>query len=194
LICLLAAVAPQAWATPDQKRLSDTITEFNDNPTPPDCLWQCDGPFYLKSQNAPFGNLTQSDVPVYVTKNMTWTKDVTSIGDPGVVVFNQTTVDIVNGDFDPNPALIWDKPHPGYFDIFIDVNGNGRLNDGDGILSPFGSGPGQPEWVGAGICVEPCIGGTTVPLGRDLRPFWFALAGLCSAGVGAALVWRRRRG
>jgi hypothetical protein len=194
LICVLAVVAPHAWATPDQKPLAQTITDIDNNPDPPDCVWQCDGPIYMSTTNAPFGGLTASDVPVYVTNNIAWTKDVTKIGDPGVVVFNQTTVDIVNGDFSPNPALIWDKPQPGYYDVFIDVNGNGELNDGDGIVGSFGTG-GQQPWVGAGICVDPCdVGGASLPARAGFRPVWFGLAALISVGAGAALVWKRRRG
>jgi hypothetical protein len=198
LICLLAALAPQAWATPDQKRLSNTITEFNHNPQPDTCVSQCDGPIYISAkdpQNPPFGSLTRYGVPVYVTDNITWTKDFTSITDPEVRVRNPpTTVDIVDGDFDPPLALVWAKPLPGNFDVFIDVNGNGVLNDGDGILGPFGSGPGQPDWVGAYICVDACVGGATVPATTRFQPLWFGLAALVAVGAGAVVVWKRRRG
>lgn len=195
LVLTLAALAPQAWAIHNQRPLSQTITEINDNPTPPDCIDQCDGPVFMRSMNAPF-SATEYGVPVYITENVKWEKDVTNIADleaAGLVV-HTTTVDIVDGDFDPNPALIWEFPLPGYFDVFFDVSKDGVLRDGDGILGPEEPAPDQEIWVGAGICVDICeVGGVTVPAGNVLHLLWFGLPALLALGVGGALIWRYRR-
>jgi hypothetical protein len=196
LICLLAAAAPQAWATPDQRVSQEgSIPDVDGNDDPPDCERQCDGPIYLETENEGFGSsVTAYNVPVYVTDNITWTKDVTKIGDPGVNVRHTTTVDIVNGHFDPNPVLVWPFPEVGFFDIFFDVNLNGEFNDGDFILGDFGPVPGQPIWRGAYICVEECpVGGATVPARSSLKPLLFAVGALVSAGAAIAIVWGRRR-
>jgi hypothetical protein len=196
LICLLAVLAPQAWATPDQKPMADTTTKIDGNPDPPECLLQCAGPVMLETWDDGFGaGVTVDDVDVYVTLNITWTLGVTSIGDPEVVVVHQTTVDLVNGHFHPdNPALIWDLPQAGYYDVFFDVNKDGTLNDGDGLLGPEGSGPAQPIWVGAGICVDECaVGGATVPSERRLWLLGVAFVALIGVGTGANLAWRRLR-
>ena len=192
LLLMLAARTPQAWATHDQKPLTQTITEINGNPDPPDCLLDCDGPIRMTSLDAPFGAVTVSDVPVYVTENTGWIKDTTDV--TTLQVFHTTTVDIVNGDFDPNPALIWANPEPGYFDVFFDVNKNDVLNDGDAILGPEEPGTGETIWVGAGICVDPCaVGGVTVPAARGLGLLWFGVAAVTGLGAFGALAWRRWR-
>jgi hypothetical protein len=197
LICLLAAIAPQAWATPEQEPLSDTITDFNDNPTPPDCLWQCDGPVEIRSMDAPFedpsgGPLMDTWVQVYIIENTGWISGTTKLAD--VVTRHGTVVYVDNGNFDPNPAMIWDEPEPGYYDLWFDVNGNEVFDDGDGILGIEEPEPGDPA-VGAGICVVPCrVGGVTVPDRRlGLVALWAAMGALFSALVTVGLFWRRRQ-
>jgi len=193
LVLMLAALAPQAWATHSQRPLSQTITNINGNPTPPQCIDQCDGPVYMTTTGSGFGShVTVANVPVYITENAKWIIDDTDVND--LQVFHTTTVDIVNGQFDPNPALIWEFPLPGYFDVFFDVSKNGVLRDGDGILGPEEPDPGDPIWVGAGICVDICeVGGVTLPAGNVLHLLWFGLPALLALGVGGALIWRYRR-
>jgi hypothetical protein len=201
LVCLLAAVAPQAWATPEQKPLAKSITDFNDNPVPPECIWPCDAPVEIATKGKVFTDTTTGDwftgtIDVYITENTEWFTDTTTVLDPpgNVVVYHTTTVEVVNGEFDPNPAVIWDPPLPGYYDVFFDVDRDGLFEDGDGILGPEAPAPDDPA-VGAGICIVPCVGGATVP-GRwsgSVVP-WIGLAALVGAGATVGLAWRRRRG
>jgi hypothetical protein len=197
VVCVLAAVAPQAWATPDQKPLATTTTDFNDNPVPPECISPCNAPVEISTKWQVFTDTTTGDwftgtIDVYITENVVWLTDTTKVAD--ITVFHQTTVEVVNGEFYPNPAVIWDPGQPGYYDVFFDVNRNGEFNDWEGVLGAEAPAPDDPA-VGAGICIVPCVGGATVP-GRGLGSVvpWIGLAALVGAGATVGLAWRRRRG
>jgi hypothetical protein len=150
----------------------------------------------IESKNAPFkdeagGPLNDPSVDVYVTENTEWISGTTTLAD--VVVRHTTTVSVTNGNFDPNPAVIWDPPGIGYFDVWFDVDGNQIFDNNDGILGYEAPAPDDPA-VGAGICVAPClVGGATVPERwvRSLTP-WIALAALLGAGAAVGVMRRRR--
>lgn len=194
LVLFLAAVAPQAWATPEQEHLLGTITNINGNPDPPTCVSACDGPLVVETMNGGFGGgVNAQDVPVYITNNTEWFSGTTTLAD--VTVFNPqpTTVDIVGGHFDdpprpPRHAMIWLDPEPGSYDVWFDVNKNGTFDDGDGIMGR------KPTPTGAGVCIDPClVGGSTLPGRIGLTSSWIVLAGLVGVGAGAAAIWKRRR-
>jgi hypothetical protein len=194
LVLFLAAVAPQAWATPEQRRLSATITNINGNPDPPTCVRQCDGPLIVETLDPGFGaGVDVNNVPYYITDNILWDLGVTKLAD--VNVHHSGKVDITDGHFDdptqpPKHAMIWLNPAIGSFDVWFDVNKNGTFDDGDGIMGP------GPTATGAGVCIDPCdVGGVTMPASNGIRPVSFALAAVIGVvvAVGAAVTWRRRR-
>jgi hypothetical protein len=113
-------------------------------------------------------------------------------------VVNAVPVNIVLGEF--QNVLIWAPPpecEPGTYDLFVDINANKILDNGDGINNAKPSDAPPPPWGGAGLCVEPCkeVGGATL----SRRQYWLvpgaaAVVALVLGGAVAGLAWRRRRG
>ena len=203
-LLLLAVAVPQTWATPDQDRLRKSTTKVYPDKPPIQCYRACDEPIYVYGS----GFVTGTDfisytgtATLYLTSNVEWISGTTSVDPPNpvdLIVFNAVSVTIVEGSFDM--VLIWDPPpdlEAGGYDLFVDVNGNQILDNGDGINNIRPNTNPDFSWDGAGLCVDPCkdVGGFTLERRQHwLVPIAAVVVAIVVGGAATGLAWTRRRG
>jgi hypothetical protein len=185
VVLVLAAIAPGAWATPNQNPLRQTVPPGNVIATNAagveTNVFETDEDVYVTARNGSFTPNTAVDI--YVVADDLWT--VPKAIPPDVSGGKETVITNANGGIDN--VMVWQHPlTPGDYDAVFDANQNGIFDDGDGV---------DDAVLGTGFVVKaPPVGGIAIPVSKvGLLLPWIGLAALMAV-VAAVVVRLRRQG
>ena len=192
VVLLLAAMAPGAWATPNQNPLRQTLPSGDVNATDPTGviknLFQVGESVHVRVKNGSFTPGSQVDVYVVVDDLWTIGKAITADVSGGM----ETLIANANGAFDGPPfPQVWAPPLvPGNYDVVFDANRDGLFNDTDGV---------DDAVLGTGFVVQappppvPVGGIAILPNRFELLAPWVGLAALIGVVAVAAVVRLRKQ-
>jgi hypothetical protein len=190
VILVLAAMAPGAWATPNQSPLRQTVPQGDVIATDPNGveknLFNAGEPVHVNVKNGTFA--AGIPVDVYVVPDAAW-----NVQDPipaDVSGGKETIITNANGAFDGPPfPLVWAAAVVGRYDAVFDANQNVVFDDGDGV---------DDAVLGTGFVVQEApvpVGGIAILPDRfNLLAPWVGLAALMGVMVAAVVVRLRRQG
>lgn len=193
LVLLLAAMAPGAWATPNQSPLRQTLPQGDVVATDENGV---EKNLFLANEDVAVsvkdGSFTPgSQVDIYVVVDAAWNEGDAITADVSGGV-DTVTVN-ANGAFGPPPPVVWPAPlTPGRYDVVCDANRNVVFDAGDGV---------DDAVLGTGFVVEEVP--PPVPVGgiafransfKLLAP-WIGLTAVMGVVVAAVVVrWRADKG
>jgi hypothetical protein len=134
MILVLAAMAPGAWATPNQSPLRKTVPQGDVLATDVNGveknLFNAGEAVYVRAKNGAFA--ASNPVDIYVVPDAAWAVNDAIPAD--VSGGKETITTNANGAFDGPPyPMVWASAVAGRYDAVFDENQNGIFDGGDGV-------------------------------------------------------------